>query len=357
MPPVMGITAFLIAEFLGVPYGEVVLAAIVPAFLYYVALFIQVDLEAAKNNLTGLPADELPRFRDVARTGWVFVVPITILFWTLTVELWQPGRAAMITVVATILVGLLQRATRPTWRGLLEALEDTGRIILDLIVITLVAGLVIGAVQVSGIGFDFSLMLVEAAGGTLLMLLLMTAAVCIVLGMGMPTGVIYVLLAVLVAPALTKMGVVPMAAHLFIFYFGLMSMITPPVCLAIFAAASIAQVDFWKAGWVGMRLAIVAYVVPFVMVYQPALMLPGPIVDFILTTGKAALGVMILSFGMVGYLFSPLGLGSRVLFSLIGAALMLTPLDAPFGIPMAGAMIVISAALVVWQKRLALQPA
>ena len=153
------------------------------------------------------------------------------------------------------------------------------------------------------------------------------------------------------------MGVVPMAAHLFIFYFGLMSMITPPVCLAIFAAASIAQVDFWKAGWVGMRLAVVAYVVPFVMVYQPALMLPAPVVDVILTTGKTTLGVLILSFGMVGYLFSPLGIGTRVLFALCGAVLMLTPLDVPFGFAIVGALIVISAVLVMWQRRLRLQPA
>src|SRR5690606_2430958 len=142
-------------------------------------------------------------------------VPIGVLVWTLMFELWQPGRAAMAAVVTTIVVAFLHPRTRPTWRALVTAVEETGRIVLDLIVITLVAGLVIGGVQVSGIGFDFSMLLVETAGGSLIVLLLLTAAVSIVLGMGMPTGVIYVMLAVLVAPALTNMGVVAMAAHFF----------------------------------------------------------------------------------------------------------------------------------------------
>jgi len=175
--------------------------------------------------------------------------------------------------------------------------------------------------------------------------------VCIILGMGMPTGVIYVLLAVLVAPALEKMGVVPMAAHLFLFYFGLMSMVTPPVCLATFAAASIAQSDFWSSGWAGVRLAIAAYIVPFVMVYQPGLVFSGSAMDIVLVTLKTALGIIVLTPAMVGYLFDRIGLVPRVVLGLTGAAIMLIPFDVPNALPMLAAVLAVAAGMTLWQRR------
>ncbi len=328
MPPVMGITAFLIADFLQISYAEVVLAAIVPALLYYVALFTQVDLEAARRGIKGLPAEAIPGWGVVMKTGWVFAVPIIALLYTLIWEGWQPQEFAMLAVVATICVGMLSKATRPTLAGLLDALRYTGRTILDLAAITLIAGLVIGALQISGLSFNFSLLLLEIAGNVKIYLLLLTAVVCIILGMGMPTGIIYVMLAVLVGPALSEMGVVPIAAHLFLFYFGMMSMVTPPVALATFAAASIAQADLWRSGWTGVRLGIVAYVVPFVMVYQPGLVLEGSAVEIVGTIIKCLIGVMVLSWGAVGFLFGPVGPLVRVFLVASGAAIMLTPLAA-----------------------------
>jgi TRAP transporter 4TM/12TM fusion protein len=351
MPPVMGITAFLIAEFLSVDYAEVVIAALIPAVLYYLAVFAQVDLQAAKLGISGMPREEIPRFRDVARTGWVFAVPIFVLIWTLFAEGWQPGRAAMAAVIATVIVGYAQKSTRPTLGKLLTAVEETGRTILDLAVITLLAGMVIGALQLSGLSFNFSLMLLSLSGESMVALLLMTAVVCIILGMGMPTGVIYVLLAVLVAPALEKMGVVPMAAHMFLFYFGLMSMVTPPVCLATFAAASIAQSDFWRSGWAGMRLAVAAYIVPFVMVYQPELVFSGSATDITLVAIKTAIGVMVLTPAMVGFMFHRIGFAARVVLGLAGAAIMLIPLDVPNAVPMLAAVFLIAAGMTVWERR------
>jgi TRAP transporter 4TM/12TM fusion protein len=331
MPPVMGITAFLIADFLSVDYAEVVLAALVPALLYYLALFIQVDLEAAKRGFRGMRDEDLPKMREVMRKGWVFLIPIALLIWTLFGLHWQPARSAMAAVGATIVVAFFNPATRPTFGRLVSAFEETGRNILDLVVITLVAGLVIGAVNTSGLGSIFAQVLIETAQGSLVLLLILTAFVCIILGMGMPTGVIYVMLAVLVAPALAEMGVVPMAAHLFLFYFGLMSMVTPPVCLATFAAASIAGANFWSSGWAGMRLAIVAYIVPFVMVYQPGLIFEGTATEVMFVTGKTVVGVIVLSLGMVGYCFGPLSWLVRGLFTLAGALIMLVPMVTPLG--------------------------
>ena len=172
MPPVMGAASFLIAEFLGIPYGEVVLAALVPACLYYLALFVQVDLEAAKLGLAGLPAEQLPRLDAVLGRGWVFVAPLLVLLYTLMVANWEAGKAGMAAVFATLAVGALRAETRPTWRALLATLTETGRTLLDIVIVTALAGLVIGALQLSGLSARLPLMLLTLAGGQILLLLL-----------------------------------------------------------------------------------------------------------------------------------------------------------------------------------------
>ncbi|HET6369460.1 MAG TPA: TRAP transporter fused permease subunit, partial [Pseudomonadales bacterium] len=310
-PPVMGAAAFLIAEYLSIPYGQVALAAAIPAALYYLALFVQVDLEAAKRGLGGLPRAELPRLRVIMRRGWVFLVPLGVLVYTLMVASWNAGQAGMLAVGATFLVGMLQKETRPTWAGVLDCLESTGRTMLDLVAITTMAGLVIGALQLSGFVSKLPLLLISMAGGHLFLLLVLTALVSIVLGMSLPTTVVYVTLAVLVGPALAQLGIVPLAAHLFLFYFGMLSLITPPDCLATYAAAAIAKADFWKTGWAGMRLGIVAYIVPFLFVYHPALIGHAPLGEIVGAVVTASMGVVLLGIACAGYLFRPLGWGRR----------------------------------------------
>ena len=327
MPPVMGAAAFLIAEYLAIPYGEVALAAAIPACLYYLALFVQVDLEAAKNGIVGLPRAELPKFRNVIRRGWVFLVPLLVLLYTLMIESWAAGQAGMLAVATTFVVGALQKETRPTWRGVLVALEGTGRTMLDLVAITTLAGIVIGAFQLSGLTSKLPLLLVSTAGGNVFLLLVLTAVVSIFLGMSLPTTVVYITLAVLVGPALAQLGIVPLAAHLFLFYFGMLSLITPPDCLATYAAAAIAKSDFWRTGWVGMRLGIVAYIVPFVFVYHPALILRGGWLDIVAAVFTASLGVILLGIGCAGYLFRPLGWAKRAWPCLAGVSLILPPIQ------------------------------
>ncbi len=323
MPPVMGVAAFLIAEFLNIPYGEVALAAIIPACLYYVALFTQVDLEAAKLGLTGLPRSELPRLRQIVRRGWVFIVPLAVLVYTLMFAAWEAGKAGMAAVLATFLVGLIFKETRPSLRSVLKAIEDSGRTLLEIVVISGVAGFVIGTLQLSGLAFKMSLLLTTLAGGHAIALLALTAVVCIILGMGMPTAVVYIMLAVLVGPTLVQMGVDPLGAHLFLFYFGMLSMITPPVCLATYAAASLAGADFWKTGWAGMRLGVVAYVVPFIFVFHPALLMKGSLGEILLAAASAVVGVVLMGIGLAGFLFRRLGWLARGIATLAG--LMLIP--------------------------------
>jgi len=305
-PPVMGAAAFLIAEFLNISYGQVALAAAIPACLYYLALFTQVDLEAAKHGLVGLPSEQIPKFQTTMRRGWVFVIPLSLLIYTLMIANWEAGKAGMVAVIATFVVGALQKETRPTFRAILTSIEETGQTLLDIVVVTALAGLVIGSLQLSGLTFKLSLLLVTVTGGNVLFLLALTAVVCILLGMSLPTTVVYITLAVLVGPALTQLGIVPLAAHLFLFYFGMLSLITPPDCLATYTAAAIAHSDFWKTGWTGMRLGIAAYVVPFVFALHPALILIGTVEEIIIAVVTASVGVIFLGIGCAGYLFRPL---------------------------------------------------
>ncbi len=325
MPPVMGAAAFLIAEFLSISYGQVALAAAVPACLYYLALFTQVDLEAAKWGLAGLPADQLPKFRNVMRRGWVFLIPLGILIYTLIIAGWEAGPAGMAAVVATFVVGLFQRETRPGLREVWRSLEETGRTMLDIVAITALAGVVIGALSFSGLVFKISMLLVTISGGNAPLLLVLTALGCLFLGLPLPTTVVYITLAVLVGPALIQVGILPLAAHLFLFYFGMISLITPPDCLPTYTAAAIARADFWKTGWTGMRLASVAYVVPFMFAFQPALLLVGSVGDIVMAVATAAVGVVLVGIGCAGYLFRPLGWGQRAWACVAGVWLFLPP--------------------------------
>jgi TRAP transporter 4TM/12TM fusion protein len=318
MPPVMGAAAFLIAEYLNLSYGEVALAAAIPAGLYYLALFVQVDLEAAKRGLAGLPPAELPRLGAVLRRGGIFAIPLAVLVYTLMLAAWEPGLAGLAAAGAALLVGFLGRATRPGLGAVADAVVETGRTMLDLVAITALAGLVIGALQLSGFTSRLPLLLVALAGEHVLGLLVLTAVVCVVLGMSLPTTVVYVTLAVLVGPGLTQLGIHPLAAHLFLFYFGMLSLITPPDCLATYTAAAIARADFWKTGWTGMRLGIVAYVVPFAFAFQPALLGKAPAAEVVLAVLVAALGVVVLAVGCVGYLARPLSRARRAVLVATG---------------------------------------
>jgi TRAP transporter 4TM/12TM fusion protein len=332
MPPVMGITAFIMAEFLSVPYGEVVLAALLPALLYYVALFAQVDIEAARHNLGGLPRSQLPSIVTASKRGLVFVIPIAVLIYTLMFERWQPGKSAMAAAIVTIIIGALHPYTRPSLKRLMDELRETGRIILDLMVITAIAGIIIGLLQLTGLAFNVSLLLAEVAGGSLPLLLLLTAVVCTVLGMGMPSAVIYIVLSVIAAPALVEAGVVEMSAHLFLFYFGMLSMITPPVCLATIAAASVAGTNFWQTGWAGVRLGFAAYVVPFLFVYYPELIFVGSPASIVLVVAKVTIGLVVMCYALTGFMCDPLNWAERGLAAAAGLVIVGAPLDTAVGL-------------------------
>jgi TRAP transporter 4TM/12TM fusion protein len=321
MPPIMGIAAFIIAEFVGIPYAEVALAALIPAILYYIALFIQVDLEAAKQGLRGLPAGDIPLLWPILRKGWMYLPPLVFLVWLLFGIGYHPSTVGVLSAfVALAMVPLMKEARARFFRGLLEVLEGTGRILLDLTVVLAGAGLVVGVMAISGLGSNLSMALIQAGGGNLLLLLVLTAAVCVVLGMGMPSVAAYALVAVFVGPALTQTGIPPLAAHLFIFYFAILSNFTPPVAIAAFAAAALT-----RTGFQAMRLGILAYIVPFLFVFSPTLIFRGAPVAIAIAFATAACGAWLLGVALSGYLFEHLKAPFRILLGLAGVGLLIPP--------------------------------
>lgn len=336
MPPVMGAAAFLVAEYLQVPYREVMIAALLPAVLYYAALFIQVDLEAAKRGIAGAPLDRRPALAKVLREGWHFPIPFAILILGLVYWNLRPEYAALLASIALIFFAMVfgYGGKRLNIAETVRTVVSTGAAVLDIVVVTAAAGLVIGVLNLTGVAFGLTLQLLAISGNMVLVLLLVTAAVAIILGMGMPTVGVYVIMATLAAPALTKAGIAPMQAHLFVMYFGMLSMVTPPVAFAAFTAANIAGADFWKTGWTAARVGWSAYLVPFLFALSPNLILRGNPLDVVLSAVTALLGVFMGSMAMVGYFTAPIGMPYRIAYVVTGLLLLL-PVDLFPGAPFA----------------------
>lgn len=318
-PPIMGAAAFLMAEFLDISYLTVAAAALIPAILYYVSVFIQVDLIAGRDGIRQNNAEALG-IGEVLRAGWHFVLPLAVLLAALFWWRYDPEDSALLASIAIVAVGFLRgyRGERLSLTKLRQVFIDTGTSMVDLILIVAAAGFVIGILNITGLGFALTLALVNAIGSNLFLLLLVSALICTLLGMGMPTSGVYVLLAALVAPSLVEAGVQPIAAHLFILYFGMMSMITPPVALAAFAAATITKADPMGTGFAAMRVGWAAYIIPFVFVGTPALLLDGTWSAIALATALCIIGVGGICFGVVGFVQARIGVALRAAFVTLG---------------------------------------
>ncbi|HYJ96918.1 MAG TPA: TRAP transporter fused permease subunit, partial [Burkholderiaceae bacterium] len=306
MPPVMGAAAFVMAEFLAVPYAQVALWAAVPALLYYVAVFAAVHFVAKREGLAGVPRSETPRLvRVLAERGHLFV-PIGIILAGLFMGYSAP-LSALVAALSCLPVALLRASTRGGigWKSVLGALEEGARNTLAVAMACACAGIVIGVVTITGLGITFTQVVIALAQNSLVLALMLTAMAGIILGMGMPTTPAYIVMVSLLVPAIIKLGAVTPAAHMFAFYFAILSAITPPVALAVFAAAGLAKANMWATGWAAMRAAAPAYIVPFMFVFEPALLLIGDWTTSLHATMSATLGVILLAGGLFGYLLRP----------------------------------------------------
>jgi len=322
MPPVMGAAAFVMAEFLVVPYAQVALWAVVPALMYYLAVFFAVHFEAKRHKLAGVPRSELPRFGHVMLVRGHLFVPILIVLFGLILGYSAP-LCALAGALSCFPVALARATTRAgiTWQSLLDALQDGAKNTLSVAMACACAGIVIGCVTITGLGITFTQIVLALAQNSLVLALMLTAIAGIVLGMGMPTTPAYIVMVALLVPAIIKLGAVTPAAHMFAFYFAILSAITPPVALAVFAAAGLARAPIWPTGLEAMRAAAPAYIVPFMFIYEPSLLLIGDWSTILLAVPTAIIGVICLASGLHGWLVGPAPPWQRVL--LIASALCL----------------------------------
>jgi TRAP transporter 4TM/12TM fusion protein len=322
MPPIMGATAFVMASFLNISYVTVAIAAIVPSLLYFFGLFMQIDAHAARDNLQGLPKEELPKIGEVFRDGWYFIAVFAALIWMLVFM----QREAVAPFYATALLLVINQFTkhRLNVNKLLELVATMGKLLAELAGILAAIGLIIGGLAVTGIAGTIANDLVYLAGDNVLVLLLMGALTSFILGIGMTVTAAYIFLAIVLVPALTNSGLDPLASHMFVMYWGMLSFITPPVALAAFAAASVAQVSPMRAGFEAMRLGAIIYFVPFFFVFNPALLLQGSWFENLQALSTALVGVALVSAALQGYLIGlgDLGRGARswVVRALVGIA-------------------------------------
>ncbi len=301
-PPVMGATAFIMASVLGVPYVEVALAAAIPAFLFYLSLFCQIDAYAAKFGIKGLSRGELPRLGDTLKAGWRYLVAFFALIFML-VYLRQEALAPFYATLILLALAMLRPETRLTPPRLKAALVSAGRILAELVAVLAAVGLIIGALSVTGIAGTFSSDVLRLAGGNILTLLILGAIVCLILGTALTITPSYVFLAVVFAPALIKEGLHPMAVHLFILYWAMLSDITPPTALSVVVASNVAGASPFRAMMEAMRFGAVKYFLPFFFVYHPVLVgaISG-LVDLLVALGGATLGVGLIAYAIQGYL-------------------------------------------------------
>ncbi len=324
MPPVMGAAAFIMAEYLKVPYSTIMVAALLPALFFYGAILCQLDFTARR---MGLPAyaeaagKPLSALRlEGALLAIAFTVVLGGIFWfNLQPELAAVMSAALLALVALVVL----RRGGFTLRHLLDEISETGLASADVLLVCALAGMIIGILNTTGLGFALSLMLLEIGKSSLFLLLVVTAIVSLILGMGLPTTAVYMLLATLAVPSLVKLGIAPLGAHMFVFYYGLLSMITPPVALAAFAAASIANASPVSVAWHSVRIGWISFIVPFLFIYQPAILMQGSTAEIIAVTLGAVLAIPLIAAALVGHALKPLAVSERLVWLLLGLAILL----------------------------------
>ncbi len=310
-PPIMGAAAFVLADIVGVTYAQVVFAAIVPAILYYVSLFMLVHFYSLRHHLG--PDHSLPFEESIAglRDRWHLLVPLVVMIYLL-VSRFSLMTVGVYTTLVIIAVSLMRKTTRMSVREIFEAVLDGARAAAEVAVPSAVAGIIVGTLVHTGMALKLQRWLLDLAGDSLMISLVGAMLLTIVLGMGMPTTAAYLVSAILVAPALQELGIPGLAAHLFILYFGILSMVTPPVALSAYAAAGISGANLWNTGTQAFLLAVPGFLIPYAFAINPALLLQGPISEIALVTASALIGVVGLAAASGGYAFGPITLPLRI---------------------------------------------
>lgn len=302
MPPIMGSTAFIMAEMLGIPYTAVAKAALIPAILYFLAVLFGVDIYAAKHGLKGIPRSQLPKVRSMLKQIYM-LAPLIFLIFCMAVFNMTIVRSGLLTIIVTLVLVEINPKTRMTKEQWLQIPVQTVKSAVSVGIACAMAGIISGVIMGSGLGYRISSILTSVAGTSMLLLLVLTMVVSLIMGMGVPTTAAYLVLASLVAPTMIQLGIPPLAAHMFIFYFGCISSITPPVALAAYAGAGLAGCDPNKTGYKAFRLAFCSFLVPYLFVYNPVLLMEGGVLDILWSLVTALIGAYLLASGFEGFFF------------------------------------------------------
>ncbi|MHB8916391.1 MAG: TRAP transporter permease [Desulfocucumaceae bacterium] len=319
-PPVMGAAAFIIAEFTGISYIKVAAAAAIPAIMYYFSIGFQVHFRAIKEGIHGLPKEQLPNFRKEFMKGFHYVIPVITIVYFLMAG-YSPLKAGLYSIFALLVITVIRSPKFIKPVDFYNIFDASARVILDVAIACAAAGIVIGIISLTGVGLRLSSLIISLAGGNLFLALLFTMVTALFLGMGLPTVAAYIIQAALIVPALAQFGIPLLAAHLFAFYFAIVSAVTPPVALAAYAGAGIAGADVNKTGWTAFKLALAAFIVPFMFVYGPALILIGKTSDIIIASCTAMVGIFALAAAIEGWLIKQTNILERAM--LFTAALCL----------------------------------
>ena len=302
MPPIMGSTAFIMAEMLGIPYTAVAKAALIPAILYFLAVLFGVDIYAAKHGLKGIPRSQLPKVRSMLKQIYM-LAPLIFLIFCMAVFNMTIVRSGLLTIIVTLVLVEINPKTRMTKEQWLQIPVQTVKSAVSVGIACAMAGIISGVIMGSGLGYRISSILSSVAGTSMLLLLVLTMVVSLIMGMGVPTTAAYLVLASLVAPTMIQLGIPPLAAHMFIFYFGCISSITPPVALAAYAGAGLAGCDPNKTGYKAFRLAFCSFLMPYLFVYNPVLLMEGGVLDILWSLVTALIGAYLLASGFEGFFF------------------------------------------------------
>lgn len=324
MPPVMGAAAFIIAEILGISYWNVALAAFAPAFLYYISLFLAVDLRARKLKIKPMAKTERESILKVLRDGWYYIVPVVVLVLLIAMHLASVLKAGFYATVILILLVAIFNRSAISINNLIDILAESGRSLITVAMACACAGIIVGAFTLTGLGLKLSTLLLALSGGNLLALLFLTMICCLILGMGVSPTAAYIVLAILVAPALIQLGVIPLAAHLFIFYFAIYANVTPPVAVGSYAAAAISGGNSSLTAVQGFRLALPGILIPFVFAYNPSILLVGGFMEVFIGILSTFLGVLLLTIALEGYIKGQVPMFLRITL-FIGALLLIIP--------------------------------
>ena len=321
MPPIMGAAAFIIAETLAIPYISVAKAAFIPAVLYYAMLWIAVDIRTTKENIGVLAEEDIPNFKKVISEGFYLAFPFLLLIFCMVALQWSPIRAGFFALIATVVTSWFKKATRMDLKMIADSFYKGAMDAIPVAVVCSAAGILIGMLSLTGLGMKFSSLLIALSMGNQIVLLVLTAIAGLILGMGMPATPVYIILAVLVAPSLVEMGIPALAAHLFVYYFGILSAITPPVAMASFAAASLVKDDPFKLGFTAWRLGLAGYVLPFMFIFNRELLFEGDILMVVKCAVTASIGIYALAASLEGFLKKKLPVAMRI--GLFAASLLL----------------------------------